>query len=176
MNGKIILETERLILREMTGADLPALCRILCDEEVMRAAYESAFTEQEAPGWLERHLKRYENFGFGLWAAVLKETNEMIGQCGITWQEWNGEPLLEIGYLFQKAHWHKGYAAEAAAACRDYAFEVLHADRVYSMIRDTHISSQKVAERIGMRVIDRAVKRFRGVDMMFYLFCAERES
>lgn len=173
--GKTILETNRLVLREMTQADLPALCSILCDEAVMRAAYEKAFTSAEAQGWLDRHLKRYETFGFGLWAVVLKETNEMIGQCGLTWQTWENEPLLEIGYLFQKAHWHRGYAVEAANACKAYAFGTLDATHVYSMIRDTHSASQKVAERIGMRIIDRAVKNFRGVDMAFYLYCAERE-
>ena len=66
-HGKIMMETERLILREMTQADLEALCKILCDEEVMRAAYESAFSKEEAQGWLNRHLKRYADYGFGLW-------------------------------------------------------------------------------------------------------------
>ncbi len=176
MSGKIILETDRLILREMTQDDLPALCRILCDEEVMSAAYERAFTEKEAQGWLDRHLKRYEDFGFGLWAVVLRETNEMIGQCGLTWQTWENEPLLEIGYLFQKAHWHKGYAAEAASACKDYAFNTLHAKCVYSMIRNTHTASQRVAEQIGMHVIDHTAKHFRGVDMEFHLYCIESKS
>ena len=86
MGGKIILETDRLILREMTPDDLPALCRILCDREVM------------------------------------------------------------------------------------------HAKRVYSMIRDTHTASQRVAERIGMHIIDHAVKHFRGVDMEFCLYCIESKS
>lgn len=83
---------------------------------------------------------------------MLKETEEMIGQCGLTMQKWRGEEVLEVGYLFQKEHWHKGYAAEAVAACRDYAFTVLHADRVYSIIRNTHIASQKVAARNGMKI------------------------
>ncbi len=147
-----LMETERLIIREMSQSDFGPLCRILCDEEVMSAAYESAFTLEEAQGWLDRHLKRYEKYGFGLWAVVLKETEEMIGQCGLTMQKWRGEEVLEVGYLFQKEHWHKGYAAEAVAACRDYAFTVLHADRVYSIIRNTHIASQKVAARNGMKI------------------------
>lgn len=47
MGGKVITETERLILREMTQSDLDALCKIMCDEEVMRAAYVNAFCEEE---------------------------------------------------------------------------------------------------------------------------------
>lgn len=172
--GKIMIETERLIIREMVRSDLDALCRIMCDEEVMRAAYESAFSVEEVQGWLNRQLKRYEDYGFGLWAVVLKETNEMIGQCGLTLQPWRGEEILEIGYLFQKGYWHKGYATEAAIACKEYAFTVLDASSVYSIIRDTHTASQNVAVRNGMKIIDKFTKNFRYVDMDFFLYCAER--
>ena len=173
-SGKFFIETERLLIREMQQSDFDALCRILCDEEVMRAAYESAFSPDEAQNWLNRHLKRYEDYGFGLWAVVLKETNEMIGQCGLTLQQWKEKELLEIGYLFQKAYWHRGYAAEAAIACREYAFTVLDADSVCSMIRDTHIASQNVAVRNGMKIIDKAAKNFRNTEMNFFLYSAER--
>lgn len=174
-NEKIITETERLIIREMRQSDLDALCKIMCDEEVMRAAYESAFSVEEVQGWLNRHLKRYEDYGFGLWAVVLKETDEMIGQCGLTIQDWNDKEILEIGYLFQKAYWHKGYATEAAIACKEYAFSVLDASSVYSAIRDTHIASQNVAIRNGMKIVDKFTKNFRYVDMNFYLYSVDRE-
>lgn len=172
--GRIITETERLIIREMVSSDLDALCRILCDEEVMRTAYESAFSVEEAEDWMNRHFRRYAEYGFGLWAVVLKETNKMIGQCGLTMQSWREKRLLEIGYLFQKAYWHNGYATEAAAACKEYAFSVLNANRVYSIIRDTHTASQKVAVRNGMKIIDKFTKNFRNIDMDFFLYCAEK--
>ena len=88
-----ILETERLYLRRMGTEDFPALCRILQDEEVMYA-YEGAFTDAEAEEWLNRQLARYQKWGFGLWAVILKETDEMIGQCGLTMQPWKGEEVL----------------------------------------------------------------------------------
>lgn len=172
--GRNITETERLIIREMVPSDLDALCKILCDEEVMCTAYESAFSIEEAQNWMNRHFRRYEEYGFGLWAVVLKETNEMIGQCGLTMQSWRERELLEIGYLFQKAYWHKGYATEAALACKEYAFSVLNASSVYSMIRDTHIASQNVAVRNGMKVVDKLTKNFRNIDMNFFLYCAEK--
>lgn len=172
--GRIITETERLIIREMVQSDFDALCKILCDEEVMRTAYESAFSVEEAQNWMNRHFKRYAEYGFGLWAVVLKETNEMIGQCGLTIQSWGEKEILEIGYLFQKAYWHKGYATEAAIACKEYAFSVLNASSVYSMIRDTHIASQNVAVRNGMKVVDKFTKNFRYVDMNFFLYCAQK--
>lgn len=160
----MILETERLYMREMTQEDFPALCRIMQDEEVMYA-YEGAFNDEEVQGWLDRQLMRYQKLGFGLWAAVLKESNEMIGQCGLTMQPWKDEEVLEIGYLFQRAFWHKGYATEAARGCKKYAFEILKAKEVCSIIRDTNTASQKVALRNDMEKRDSWVKHFRGIDM-----------
>lgn len=160
----MILETERLYMREMTQEDFPALCRIMQDEEVMYA-YEGAFNDEEVQGWLDRQRMRYQKLGFGLWAVVLKESNEMIGQCGLTMQPWKDEEVLEIGYLFQRAFWHKGYATEAARGCKKYAFEILKAKEVCSIIRDTNTASQKVALRNGMAKRDSWVKHFRGIDM-----------
>ena len=89
----------------------------------------------------------------------------MIGQCGLTMQPWKEEEVLEIGYLFQRSCWHKGYAVEAARACKRYAFEILHADEVCSIIRDTNKNSQKVAVRNGMTKADSWTKYYRGVAM-----------
>lgn len=165
----MILETERLYLREMEQADFDALCKMLKDEKVMYA-YEGAFCDAEVQEWLERQICRYRKWGFGLWAAVLKETGEMIGQCGLTMQPWKEGEVLEIGYLFQQRYWHKGYALEAAKACKKYAFEVLNAGEVCSIIRDTNIASQNVAVRNGMSVRDSWIKHYRGVDMLHYRY------
>ena len=78
----------------------------------------------------------------------------MIGQCGLTMQPWKDKEVLEIGYLFQRRYWHKGYATEAAKACKKYAFKILNADEVCSIIRDTNTPSQNVAVRNGMTVAD----------------------
>jgi len=146
---------------------------MLQDDEVMYA-YEGAFTNKEAQQWLDRQLSRYNENGFGLWAVILKETDEMIGQCGLTMQDVNGSKILEIGYLFQKAYWHRGYASEAAIACKQYAFETLNADEVFSIIRNTNIASQNVALRNGMTIADKFIKHYRGIDMPHYLFSVKR--
>ncbi|MGN0641654.1 MAG: GNAT family N-acetyltransferase [Huintestinicola sp.] len=169
----MILETERLYLRELTQDDFGSLCAIMQDDEAMYA-YEGAFTDEEVREWLDRQLSRYEKYGFGLWAVILKETDSMIGQCGLTMQPWKGEEVLEIGYLFERRHWHKGYASEAAKACKKYAFDVLKADEVCSIIRDTNLASRKVAERNGMKKTDIMTKHYRGVDMPHYRYVAYR--
>ncbi len=171
---KTVIETERLVLREMTAGDFDALCRILQDDEAMYA-YEGAFTDAQVQEWLDRQLARYREYGFGLWAAVLKESNRVIGQCGLTMQPWQDKQVLEIGYLFERAFWHKGYATEAARACKKYAFEVLNAKEVCSIIRDTNIPSQRVALRNGMVRTDSWTKHYRGVDMPHFRYVAFRK-
>jgi len=157
----------------MRASDYPALCRILQDEDVMYA-YGGAFSDAEARKWLDKQIDNYETLGFGLWAAVLKETGEMIGQCGLTMQNYRDIQVLEVGYLFQKSFWGKGYATEAAAACRNYAFEKLNATEVFSIIRDTNTASQNVALRIGMTKVDTFIKHYRGIDMPHFLYSIQR--
>lgn len=172
---KTILETPRLILREMTTSDLTAICRVLQDEKTMYA-YEHAFSDEEAQAWLNNQLRRYREDGFGLWAVVLKESGEIIGQCGITLQDVNGEWFPEVGYLFERAYWHRGFATEAAIACKEYAFNVLGLDTVYTIIRDNNIASQNVAKRNGMTVCGRIVKHYYGMDMPHLVYRAERDA
>jgi RimJ/RimL family protein N-acetyltransferase len=160
----MVLETDRLYLREMNQNDFHSLCKILQDEDTMYA-YEGAFSNEEVQEWLDRQISRYQQWKFGLWAVILKETQEMIGQCGLTMQPWKDKEVLEIGYLFERSYWHRGYATEAAKACKKYAFEILKANEVCSIIRDTDIASQNVAVRNGMTKIDTWTKNYRGVEM-----------
>ena len=165
----MLLETERLYLREMNQGDFDSLCKILQDQDTMYA-YEGAFNDTEVQEWLDRQISRYQKWNFGLWAVILKENDELIGQCGLTMQPWKGREVLEIGYLFNKAYWHKGYATEAARACKKYAFEILKAEEVCSIIRDTNISSQNVALRNGMKKADTWTKHYKDVDMPHYRY------
>ena len=170
----MIIETERLILRKMDNGDYSALCKILQDEDVMYA-YEHAFSDDEVDEWLKKQLVRYETDGIGRWAVVLKENGEVIGQCGLTKQLWWGENIVEVGYLFRKDFWHKGYATEAAVACKDYAFNRLGEKRVYSIIRDLNLPSRRVALRNGMKVCGVQVKHYYGIDMPHLIYCVSNE-
>lgn len=98
----------------------------------------------------------------------------MIGQCGLTWQEIPGQTVPEVGYLFNRAHWHRGYAIEAARACRDHGFKALGFEAVYSIIRQTNRASQRVALKNGMRVQGCFVKHYHGIDMPHDIWCVRR--
>lgn len=169
-----VLETPRLALRQMTKADLPDLKEILQDPKVMYA-YEGPFTDEESEAWLSRQLTRYENEKVGLWAVTLKETGEMIGQCGITYQNVEIGRLLEVGYLFKRRFWGHGYATEAARGSMDYAFTVMKAPKVFSIIRESNRASRAVAERNKMTLDQSFVKHYRGVDMPHVLYVKEND-
>lgn len=168
----ILLETPRLALRELVADDLSAMHDVLGDPVAM-AAYEGGFTRAESAEWIARQRARYVD-GLGLWAVVLRETGEVIGDCGVTRQRVEGDEVLEVGYHLARAHWHRGYATEAARGCPDWAFGTLDADAVWAKVRDTNLASMNVAIRLGMTVRRRFVVRYRGVDMPHLAFAVDR--
>lgn len=170
----MILETKRLYLEEMNDNDFNDLCEILQDEKVMYA-YEHTFSDEEVWGWLKRQQKSYQEDGFGLWAIRRKADQVMVGQCGLSLQMIENQQVLEIGYLLKSRYWHQGYALEAAKACKEYAFDTLHAPCVYSIIRDTNTSSQMVAKRNGMMKIGQFVKHGYGIDMPHDIYKIENK-
>ncbi len=168
----MIYETPRLYTRLLTTEDLPNLKRTLQDEKAMYA-YAHAFSDEEVQAWLDKMLTRYQQDGFGLWAVVLKETGEFIGQCGLTKQMVHNQEVIEVGYLLERKHWHHGYAQEAAAGAKEYAFQELKVPEVWSIIRDNNLASMNVAIRNGMLVRDKVVKHYYGLEMPHFCFAVK---
>lgn len=169
----MILETKRLILREMEQSDFDDLAQILQNPRVMYA-YEHDFTDEDVQQWLDRQIGRYKKYGFGLWAIILKSTGCMIGQAGLTMQRYRGGEVLEIGYLLKEDFWHSGYASEAAEGCKKYAFERLGYNKVYSIIKSDNFPSMRVAERIGMKKEDEFITQYYNGDMLHFLYSVSR--
>ena len=147
------LETPRLVLREMTVDDFGALYDILSDAHTM-AHYPAPFDEAKVRRWIAWNRDNYATFGFGLWAVTLKEDGRLIGDCGLTMQHINGVIKPEIGYHIHRAEQCRGYATEAAAKCIDYTFGHTPFGRVYAYMKHTSIASMRVAEHIGMQLVD----------------------
>lgn len=158
------IETTRLRLRELTLEDAPAMGAIWGDAETMRW-YPRALTREEIEEWIGRQMSRYPS-GTGLLGMVLKETAELIGDCGPTWQEVDGVAEVEIGYHVHRAHQGRGYATEAARQARDYGFTELGRESVISLIRPENGPSRRVAEKNGM-MLERVIF-WRGYDHCVY--------
>ena len=131
--SRMILETARLRLREIKEDDLDDLLEIWADPEAMRL-FPSTLDHQAMREWIERNQIRYEKYGHGLWAVILRTEQKFVGDCGLVIQEVDGVEELEVGYHFNRKYWGRGFATEAARACMDYAFNQLGRSRIISMI------------------------------------------
>ncbi len=160
-----ILETTRLILRELTPADVDPLALVLSDPETMRH-YPVRFDRAAVEEWITRQMRRYATDGHGLWALILKSSGELIGDCGLTVQEVEGVREIEIGYHVRRDLWGQGLAAEAARSCREYGFAHLPVDHLISLIRPENMQSRRVAEKNGMVVRKEIV--WRGLPHLVY--------
>ena len=149
----MIIETNRLFLREMNLDDYDALYAVLSDSDIMRH-YPHTFDEARVRNWIHRNIERYRVFGFGLWAVERKDTGEFIGDCGITMQNIHGQMLPEVGYHIRRDQQRKGYASEAAAACIRVAFEQFHFPAVYSYMKYTNVASYSTALKNGMTFVE----------------------
>ncbi|MFY9557499.1 MAG: GNAT family N-acetyltransferase [Blastocatellia bacterium] len=142
------IETARLLLRMFTPDDLDDLSRIYADAEVMKYLSGHRLTREQTAGWLDYFLSGWEQYGFGWWAVVSKESGELIGHCGL--QFIHVTPEVEVTYGLAKGHWRLGLASEAGRACLRYGFEVLKLDRIYALADPGNVGSHRVMERIGM--------------------------
>ena len=147
------LQTKRLFLRELTPDDFDALYKVLADSDIMRH-YPYTFDKSRVRGWIAKNMERYRIFGFGLWAVCLRDSSEMIGDCGLTMQNVNGAILPEIGYHIAKAHQRRGYAKEAAQAVRDWTFQNTPFQMVYSCMKRDNLASAATARANGMTLAD----------------------
>ncbi len=167
---RLILETARLRLREMTLDDLDFMSTLLGDAEVMRY-YPKPLSRDEAREWIERQHQRYADFGHGHWLAESRETGGPVGQVGLVAQEIDDRIEREIGYMIDYRFWCQGLATEGALGIRRYAFEERGFDHVISLVRPENIPSQGVARKLGMR-IDREID-WRGY--RHFVFLVRRE-
>lgn len=149
LDSKIILETKRLILREMTDDDYSSLQKVISDPETMKY-YPKPYDEEGVWKWIRWCKASYAKRGFGLWAVVLKATGEMIGDCGVSMQIIDDEMKPEIGYHLRKDYHRQGIGREMTKAVKDYFFTHFDYDEVYSYMDKDNLPSYKTAEANGM--------------------------
>jgi [ribosomal protein S5]-alanine N-acetyltransferase len=165
-----VLQTERLSLREFELEDTDALVAILSDPDTMRY-YPVSFDHAAVVDWIHRNRTRYTNDGYGLWAMILRSTSALIGDCGLVRQIVDGVDELEIGYHVRRDLWNRGYASEAAQACRDYAFGRFKVGRLISLIRPENLASRRVAEKNGMTIWKEVTR----ANLLHYVYAINRD-
>jgi RimJ/RimL family protein N-acetyltransferase len=128
--------------------DLAPLTAMHLDPEVTR--FIGLRTPEETRKSLCGWIADYRSLGFAKWAVVLLESGELIGRCGLTFEEYEGVSEPELGWTFARAHWGNGYATEAATAAMKHSFDFLRLRRIISLIDPQNVASKRVAVRIGM--------------------------
>lgn len=169
-----ILETPRLLLRHLDMDDLSELYALYRDPEIRRYFPEGVLSYEDTKEELEWFLHGHPRYPeLGLWATVHKESGKFIGRCGLLPWEIDGKLEIEIAYLLDKNFWHQGLATEAARDIMSYAFEKLRLTRLICLIDPENIASQKVAERIGMK-LERRVDGIAGDHFPTLIYAIEK--
>jgi RimJ/RimL family protein N-acetyltransferase len=147
-----VTETERLILRHFTLADAARNYQIYSDPENMKFMGRQPDSVEFERENLQKHIDDYYHArGFGLWAVVLKENNQLIGRCGLLYQQIESAPVIEVSYLIDHPFRGKGLATEAARETVRLGFENYKFPRIAALINPANTASVRVAEKIGMK-------------------------
>ncbi len=162
----MLIETNRLILREFQRTDLQELAPILADPKVMKFSPTGVNSVEQVQERIEGFIACYKEFGFGKWAVVLKESNQLLGYCGIAVDQIDGKDEKELGYRLDSRYWGQGLATEAASAAIKYGFEQFNLPYVLGIVERVNSASVRVLEKVGMRY--ERVTIFHEVEMDVY--------
>lgn len=165
----IILETERVYLRKIALDDFEELKIMLQDKEVMYA-WEYAFSDEEVFEWIGKNLELYKKNNLGYFLVVSRIDGKIVGQAALMPDIIEGRQFYEIGYIFKKEFWHKGYAAETARALVKYAFDSLNIPEVIFEIRPSNFPSRRVAEKLGAAVCGEFIKTVKDKQMVHLIY------
>ncbi|WP_334084130.1 GNAT family N-acetyltransferase, partial [Helicobacter typhlonius] len=168
-----VCESERVFLRPYTQADFAALHKIVSNKETM-VAWGQGFSKKESEEWLEKQLAHYQQYGFGIWAIIEKQSGAIIGNAGLNHTEISlkgkTQKIVEIGYLLHRDFWGKGYGSEVARMCVKYGFETLGLEEVYCLIKEDNLSSLKVAKKLSMQKVGEYPKPYKGKKINHLVF------
>ncbi|WP_079504157.1 GNAT family N-acetyltransferase [Mesobacillus jeotgali] len=150
----IYLETSRLYLRDWSAADLEPFCNMNADEDVMKY-FPRMLSHEETERFYQAILSEFEDYGYGLYAAEVKDSKEFIGFIGFHRATFEADftPCVEIGWRLKKEAWGKGYATEGAKACLDYGFHQLGFSEIFSFTAEINAPSINVMRKIGMEPV-----------------------
>lgn len=164
---KTILETERLILKEISLNDLDDMFQLYTNEDVLRYTGEKITNSiEEMKKAILVRINNYQKYGYGRWATYLKENNQFIGWAGLAYLPEFDE--IDLGYRFFPKYWGKGFATEASKAILEYGFEELKLSRIIAIAMKGNKASIRVMEKIGMSFDKLAPYEPGGKDEVWY--------
>lgn len=140
-------DTARLRFRLVREEDHVAVAAIYADGQARRFLPDMGHREG-IQSFIDRQLRRYEQFGYGIWLLEAKDDGRIVGDAGLSWQETDLGDVLEVGYGLCKSERGHGFAGEAASACLRFGFRVLGAARIASLVDEQNLASRRVAAKL----------------------------
>ena len=148
----ILIETSRLLLKEMSEDDVQDLFDLNNDPEVMRYTGDKSFESiEEALIYIENYQHIYQKYSCGRLSLFNKETNEYLGWCGLKYLDQKNE--TDLGYRLKKNFWGKGFATEAASACLDDGFNRLQLDCIFATAMKENTPSINIFKKLGLKYL-----------------------
>lgn len=167
---KDCIQTARTDIRPYTEEDIPRIYPILSDPITMRF-WPKPLTLEQIEQWVRQSIQEHAETGLGRMIIELRETGEIIGDCGIRRAKINGTPENDLGYIIHAPFWRKGLATECAGAIFENGKKKgLH--RLVANMAHDHIGSQRVAEKLGMK-LETTFQNPRNRDLKTYLYSWE---
>lgn len=145
---KVVLETNRLYLREFMSSDGFHFFHLNNDSDVIKYTGNDAFESLEEANNFIKNYPDYKKNGFGRWAVCLRSTNEFLGWCGLKYEVEKDE--IDIGFRFYKKHWGNGYATESAKACIEYGFNNLKISEIVGRAYKANIASIQILKKCNL--------------------------
>lgn len=151
----LILETDRLILRELKPSDAEAFFAMDSNPNVHKYLWNKPVQKiEEINEIIESVRKQYDDNGIGRFAMISKETNEFIGWAGLKFNTEmvnNKVNFYDIGYRLDEKFWGKGYASEATIIWLKYAFETMNIKTMEAAAHSDNAASNRILQKIGMQ-------------------------
>ncbi len=153
----LIIETPRLLIREITKEDTLGMYQLDSNPEVHRYLGNNTITSViEAEKVIDYIQEQYKKYGLGRWAVIHKSTNNFLGWCGLKFNPTTLNDVTDyydLGYRFRMEFWGNGFAFESAQACVTYGFEKLKLPAIYAAAHQGNIASNQILKKIGFQKI-----------------------
>lgn len=160
-----VIETDRLLIRQIEQNDLEDLYAICGNEELMQFTGDGILSKELTQKWIEVTLYNYKTKGFGMYAVCDKSNHQFIGYCGLIYSKYINDN--ELIYALDKDFWGQGLATEMAFAMVQYGFTALKLEMIFASINPGNLASERILAKVGFKEAFRK-KDEAGLDTIYY--------
>ena len=148
----MIMESSRLIIREISEADINCLAAMLADEKVMEFSVNGSMSRSQTLEFIKWCQSSYENHGIGPWALENKSDGSFVGFSGLNKELIDGVEEVHVGYRLARNYWQKGFATESVNSVVEHGLNSESLGHILAIIEPEHYSSIRVIDKAGFKI------------------------